>query len=168
LKLVQTIEELALRDDILVIIKFHDKMDVSIKEKYQNLESKNLIISDEKDITKLLQISDLMISDTSSVVYEFILLDKPVVTLDSKSENINWLNLNDETKVYEKVLKILNEGDDFKDKRETTISEYHPYSDGESASRMIDAALEYKRAHGVPKRRKLSLLRKFKIYKKYS
>ncbi len=168
LKLVDTIEELALRDDILVIIKFHDKMDVTIKEKYQNLESKNLIILDEKDITKLLQISDLMISDTSSVVYEFILLDKPVVTLDSKSENINWLNLRDESGVVKSVNNVLNENDEFANKREETIREYHPYSDGKSASRMIDAVLEYKRAHGVPERRKLSLLRKFKIYKKYS
>lgn len=167
LKLVDTIQKIGNEDDILVIIKFHDKMDSAIKEQYQNLEVKNLILSDEKDITKLLQISDLMISDTSSVVYEFILLNKPVVTLNSISENINWLNLFDEKDVHKAVVDILNGNDSYKDKRQNIIKKYHPYSDGKSAKRMIDATIEYKKVYGVPKKRKLSLLRKFKIYKEF-
>ena len=167
LKLLNTIKELSSRDDILLIIKFHDKMDDSIKEQYQKLKAKNLIISDEKDITKLLQISDLMISDTSSVVYEFVLLNKPVVTLNSASQNINWLNLDDENEVQISVEDILNGNDIYKDKRQDTIQQYHPYSDGESAKRMLDAVLDYESLHGIPKKRKLSFLRKLKIYKKY-
>ena len=167
LKLLSTIETLSSRDDTLVIIKFHDKMDNEIQEKYQNIQTKNLLISDEKDITKLLQISDLMISDTSSVVYEFVLLDKPVITLQSKSENINWLNLLDEKGMEDTVISVLRGADEYKDRREDTIQKYHPYSDGKSAQRMIDAVVEYKKIHGIPKKRKLSLLRKLKIYKKY-
>ncbi len=167
LKLVDTIKELANQDNLLVIIKFHDKMDDVIKEVYKKLKVKNLVISDEKDITKLLQISDLMISDTSSVVYEFILLDKPVITLDSASENINWTNLHNVDEVKMKALYILNENDEYKEKRKKIIEEYHPYHDGKSASRMIDATIEYKNEWGVPDKRKLSMLRKLKIFKQY-
>ena len=167
LKLLEVIEKLSNQKDILIIIKFHDKMDLSIVNEYRNLSAKNLLISDEKDITKLLQISDLMISDTSSVVYEFILLDKPVVTLNSTSENINWLNVDSDAKVEKAVLDILEKKDTYKENRQSTIEAYHPYSDGISASRMIDATLEYKEQYGVPSRRKLSLLRKWKINKKY-
>ncbi|MCK5294815.1 MAG: CDP-glycerol glycerophosphotransferase family protein [Arcobacteraceae bacterium] len=166
-KLLNTIEKLSNHNDILVIIKFHDKMDTKIKKKYHQLGSKNLIISDEKDITPLLQISDLMISDTSSVVYEFILLDKPVITLNSISENINWLDINDETRMLDATLNIISGKDTYKNNRQSTIKQYHPYNDGKSAKRMIDATLEYEEQYGIPVTRKLPLLRKFKIYKKY-
>jgi len=164
-KLLDTIDKLAQNRDILLIIKFHDKMDKSIINSYQNLNSKNLIISTQKDITPLLQISDLMISDTSSVVYEFTLLDKPVITLDSHSQNISWLNLKSVDKFEKEVLNILNGKDEFKSKREDIIRYYHPYSDGKSSSRMIDATIEYKNLYGVPKKRKISIFRKLKIYK---
>ena len=166
-KLIQTITNLSNNQNILVIIKFHDKMEKSIIELYKKIKNKNLIISTEKDITKLLQISDLMISDTSSVVYEFILLNKPVITLNSISENINWLNLENEEIIESKVIEILNGNDQFKDKRESTISNYHPYNDGQSSSRMIDATLNYIQVHGIPTKRKISLLRKLKIYNHY-
>ncbi len=167
LKLIDTIKELSNNDDILVIIKFHDKMENDIKEQYKQLKTKNLINSNEKDITKLLQIADLMISDTSSVVYEFSFLNKPVVTLNSISENINWLNLNNVDELKIEVLNILNKDDKYKDNRQNTIEQYHPYNDGQSAFRMIDATIAYKEKYGIPTKRKISLLRKLKIYKKY-
>ena len=166
-KLLSTIDNLSKNNDILVIVKFHDKMDKEIIKQYNNLNNKNIIISDEKDITKLLQISDLMISDTSSVVYEFILLNKPVITLNSISSNINWLDLNNETIVQNNVYDVLNGKDNFLQKRKNTIEQYHPYDDSNSACRMIDASLEYISNNGVPLKRKLSLLRKFKIWKHY-
>lgn len=165
-KLLDVIQNLSTNKDILVIIKFHDKMDRSIIEKYQNLKSKNLIISKEKDISELLKISDIMISDTSSVVYEFILLDKPVITFDSKSENISWLNLKIIDNFQQRVLDILNGLDKFRLKRENIIKYYHPYDDGNSANRMINATIKYKNLYGIPNKRELSILRKLKIYKK--
>jgi CDP-ribitol ribitolphosphotransferase / teichoic acid ribitol-phosphate polymerase len=165
--LLYEIEKLANREDILLIIKFHDRMDKGVIQEYQNLNCKNLIISDKKSITELLQISDLMISDTSSVVYEFIFLDKPVVTLNSQSENINWVDVADADEVENSVINILSGDDKFKDNRDKTIQEYHPYSDGKSAFRMINAVIEYKERYGVPNERKVSFLRKLKIHKIY-
>lgn len=166
-KLVNTIDKLSKNEDILVIIKFHDKMDKQLKELYEKIDNKNLIISNEKDITKLLQISDLMISDTSSVVYEFILLNKPVITLNSHSENINWEDITDENLVYDKTIEVLYKNDNYSKKRVDTIQNYHPYNDGSSASRMITEAIDYVENNGVPTKRRLPLLRKLKIYKKY-
>ncbi len=166
-EMLSTIELLSSRDDTLLIIKFHDKMERNIKENYLQLESKNLLIADEKDITKFLQISDLMISDTSSVVYEFILLDKPVVTLNTTSENINWVDVNNVNELKDKVLHILAGNDEHRYEREKTIMQYHPYNDGESASRMIKATIQYGEENGIPKKRKLPMLRKLKIFKQY-
>lgn len=168
LDLLSTIQEISLIKSIVIIIKFHDKMDKKIIEKYKALKSNNIIVSNDKDITSLLQISDLMISDTSSVVYEFILLNKPVVTLKSISKNITWLNVLNTNNIVDKILSIINGNDNFAEKRLNTIKQYHPYNDGKSASRMIDAAVKYIEEHGVPNKRKISLFRKFKMHKKYS
>jgi hypothetical protein len=165
--LVNTIKQLSENEDILVIIKFHDKMDNDIIEKYKNLNTKNLIISNEKDITPLLQISDLMISDTSSVVYEFVLLNKPVVTLNSTSENINWEDVKNTKEVSNKVLSIIGGNDRYIELREKTINQYHPYNDGNSACRMIDASINYVQEHGVPNKKNLPWHRKIKINNKY-
>jgi len=166
-KLLKMITDISQNDDILVIIKFHDKMDLNVIKLYQSIRSKNLIISKEKDILPLLQIADIMISDTSSVVYEFILLNKPVITLNSTSENIHWANCDNSQQVEKELYKILNLEDDYKKERETIISLYHPYTDGKSSQRMISAIREYMVEYGIPKKRALPLLRKLKMLKKY-
>jgi len=162
-----TILELSKDKDNLVIIKFHDKMADELKELYIKLQSQNLLILDDKDITPALQIADIMISDTSSVVYEFLLLNKPVVTLNSISENIKWVNFNDSKKLYNEVINILQGVDSFKKQREQIIKLYHPYSDGKSSKRAVDAIQKYIAKNGVPNKRKLPLLRKLKNLKEF-
>ncbi len=163
IKLLETIDRLADTDDIVVVIKFHDLMDKETIDKYIKLQNKNIVISKEKDISQLLLLADIMISDTSSVLYEFMLLDKPVVTLDNISQNILWQNLTDKSLVYKAVLDILNGDDKFS--RQPIIEQYHPYTDGKSARRMIDAVVDYKHRFGVPTKRKIPWHRKLKIWK---
>jgi CDP-glycerol glycerophosphotransferase (TagB/SpsB family) len=163
----EEIKKLSEKSNILTIIKFHDKMCRDTISEYMKLESKNLIISDENDITKLLQISDLMISDTSSVVYEFALLNKSIITFNSYSENIYWENITNKDTLLNLVEDTLFKNDKFKNSREYIIKEYHPYIDGESSKRVIDVVVEYINKKEVPQKRDISILRKFKIYKDY-
>ena len=163
LALEKIIEKLGSSKDILVIIKFHDKM----KKEWISLYAKisTLLIINSDDITQSLQMGDVMISDSSSVVYEFTLLDKPVITLDSSSENIDWCNVHDTDEVYENVLEVLSGNDAYEENRKNTIALYHPYNDGKSAKRMIEATKNYIERNGVPTKRKISLLRKWKMRK---
>jgi len=167
ISLKDTIVNLSKDSNNLVVIKFHDKMDKETIELYKSLQSKNLQVIDSDDITPLLQISDIMISDTSSVVYEFLLLDKPAVTLNSVSEHINWANFSSSDMLYREVTNILQNVDNFKDARAKTIELYHPYRDGKSSARMIDAVQQYIKQNGVPTKRKVPLLRKLKMLKAY-
>jgi CDP-glycerol glycerophosphotransferase (TagB/SpsB family) len=162
------IQKLGEHKDILVLIKFHDKMDDRWVEKYKNITSKNILIVQSDDITESLQIADLMISDTSSVVYEFTLLDKPVVTFKSRSKNINWCNIINKELFYDRVIDIVVNGNDqFSIQRKQTIAQYHPYSDGKSSKRVIEATKEHISIHGVPNKRDLPWHRKLKLKKIY-
>ncbi|RXQ94470.1 CDP-glycerol--glycerophosphate glycerophosphotransferase [Ancylomarina salipaludis] len=160
--------ELAKNPDYLIQIKFHDLTNKDVKAKYNEIAKsyQNLIIVDDPNISKYLILSDLMISDTSSVVYEFLLLDKPVITFKSTSDNIKWTNIEAPHLLCKTVESVLNSDINQAD-RKWIIENYHPLRDGKSAQRMVEAVKQWVNQNGVPEKRKLSILRKWKVYKKY-
>ena len=164
--LTHEIKSLASEGDYLVICKFHDLMSPDLIKTYENIAKGNdkIIYENERNITKFLIISDILISDTSSVVYEFLLLDKPVLTFKNNNEKIFW----DDAKVYTKLIERVkaNLGKDiFRDQRKYIMDNYHPYSDGKSGERMVEAVEDYIQKFGIPEKRKLSIYRKLKIKK---
>ncbi|HLT52146.1 MAG TPA: CDP-glycerol glycerophosphotransferase family protein [Arenibacter sp.] len=162
--LLKEIKDLAVRTGSVVYIKFHDLMHEKWIAAYKKLadEIPNVIFKEDRNIVKCLLQADILISDTSSVIYEFILLDKPVISFRNISENVLWDNSNSYTDLYQKVLKNL-ESDPFAPERAYINMQFHPYQDGRSAQRMVDAAKDHIETHGVPEKRKLSLWRRLKI-----
>ena len=163
-----SIQKLALNKEYIVLIKFHDLMQKELCESYKELaeNQSNVIFVDDRDIIKYLVIADLMISDTSSVVYEFLLLNKPVITLNTRSSNPAWENISS-TNLLENCVKKNLKSDPFSNKRAAVIADYHPYTDGKSSLRMVEAVEDYILRNGVPEKRKLSFFRRYKINKMY-
>lgn len=160
--------EIADNEDVHVLIKFHDLMNAQLADEYRQLASarSNVKVVDDRNILKYLVMCDIMVSDTSSVVYEFVLLNKPVVTVNSKSTNINWCDIPSSDLLHDALMEEI-EKDNFKDIRKNTIEQYHPYSDGKSSARMIAAVEEYITRHGVPACRKLNFYRRYKMNKMF-
>jgi len=163
-----SIQKLAQNNEYIVLIKFHDLMQKELCESYKKLaeNQSNVIFVDDRDIIKYLVMADLMISDTSSVVYEFLLLNKPVITLNTRSANPAWENISNTSLLENCVIKNLK-SDPFSNKRAAVIADYHPYTDGKSSLRMVEAVEDYILRNGVPEKRKLSFFRKYKINKMY-
>ncbi len=166
-KLFESIVDLSKKDRYLVVIKFHDKMDKTIREKYEKVSGNKLVVLRDDDITDALKFSDILISDTSSVVYEFLLLDKPVITLNSKSKNIVWEDINEVSDLIKVVESTVFKNDRYKTKRSEIIKNYHPYNDGKSAQRTVEAAIRYIEKYGAPEKRYISPIRKLKMIKKF-
>ena len=143
-------------------------MNKEVKAKYKKAAKslKNLVIVDDPNIIKYLIISDLMISDTSSVVFEFLLLDKPVITFKTSSGNIKWTDIDDPKLLIDSVASVLKSDKNQAD-RQWIIDNYHPLSDGKSAQRIIQAVKNWLSNNPVPEKRKLSMLRKWKMSRKY-
>lgn len=165
--LLDEVKALSENKSYLILLKFHPLMDEEWVEQYKKLaeQTNNIIYQTENDITKFLIISDLLMSDTSSVVYEFMLLDKPVITLNSISTNIVWNDLKSYQNLTQEV-KLTFENDAFAESRKNIIRDYHPYNDGQSAKRMVEAVETYLESHKVPEKRKISTFRKLKTHYK--
>ncbi|MDP3312519.1 CDP-glycerol glycerophosphotransferase family protein [Lutibacter sp.] len=164
--LIDEFKKLANNKDYLILVKFHDLMSNPLIEAYKKLanETQNIIFEKERNIIKFLLMADILISDTSSVVYEFLLLDKPVITFKSSSENIAWDNATNYINLTLKIEDNLT-NDVFKSQRATIVQEYHPYYDGNSTLRMVEAVSNFIAKNGVPEKRNLSFLRRLKINK---
>lgn len=160
------LEAIATSGEFIINIKFHDLMAQEYIVYYKALAERypNVFFKEGRNIVEQFIVADVLISDTSSVIYEFLLLDKPVITLNNISENIRWNDIKDPSALSKAVIDNLNE-DSFKTQRAEVIAEYHPYNDGKSTERMMDAIEEYVTKNGVPEKRKLSLFRRSKINK---
>jgi CDP-glycerol glycerophosphotransferase (TagB/SpsB family)/glycosyltransferase involved in cell wall biosynthesis len=158
------IENLAKETGYLILIKFHDLMSQHLIKKYSALSKKhkNIIFKEEKNIIKFLILADILISDTSSVIYEFLLLNKPAVSYKTISSHIRWDNLTQKGQLIESVLSNLK-NDKYEQQRIELNEQYHPYQDGKSAERMITAVRAYVAKNGVPDQRKLPITRIVKI-----
>jgi len=167
--LLTQIEELAKSKEYLIVIKFHDLMAEDLIDSYKKLSMsfENVLFIEERNIIKYLLIADLMISDTSSVVYEFLLLDKPVITFKNNSLAVKWDNQLLFSGLVKRVVENLLK-DPFKQQRLKILNEYHPYTDGNSAKRMVGAVEEYIKTNGVPEKRLISWFRRYKINKIFS
>ncbi len=163
--LIEELKDLAKTTGYLIFIKFHDLMEFQWITKYKELakEIPNIVFKEEKNIVKFLLQADILISDTSSVIYEFLLLNKPVISFKNISEDIRWDDSFEYKNLTNKVLGNL-EKDPFKAQRELVNKEFHPYNDAKSAQRMIATVENYIANKGVPSMQLLSLPRKIKIY----
>ncbi len=163
-ELIDDIENLANNANYLILIKFHDLMHSSWISAYKSLANKydTILFKEESNIIKFLILADILISDTSSVIYEFLLLDKPAISYKSISNHIRWENITQKGQLPKSVLDNLKH-DDYASQRHELNQLFHPYQDGKSAERMVEAAKKYVKEKGVPDTRKLSIARKIKI-----
>lgn len=154
--------------DIVLLLKFHPLTQHEWVDEYKELAEKeeHIVWVDDFNVTKYQLISDIMISDTSSTVYEFLLLGRPVITYRTIAKEIYWTDITDLSLLPEAFEKVQCD-DEAIAKRRWVVENYDPYLDGKVARRMLDAAADYIRRHGVPEERKLNIWRKYTSIKKF-
>jgi len=161
------LKKLVEEKDIVLLLKFHPLTKQEWVEEYKQLanENEHILWIDDHQITKYILISDLMISDTSSALYEALLLDKPVITYKNVAEDQYWLDIDNPDTLDDAFDNA--DSEEFRQKRKWIIDNYDPYLDGKVAERMLNAAEDYISCHGVPKERKVNLWRKYQSIKKF-
>ena len=161
-KIKEALVRLVNEKKVLLLIKLHPLTRQEWVEEYRQLAAshEHIIFEDDFAVSKYMLMADAMVSDTSSTIYEMLLLDKPVITIDTVSQEPYWKDIHDAsqlTAAYDEVFS----SEQLTEKRQWIIANYDPYTDGRCAERMLQGVAEYIKRHGVPAKRKLNLWRKY-------
>jgi hypothetical protein len=148
------------------LLILHPKMDNEIVNKWKKLVGENLTFYDTTDIIPLFKKADKLIADTTSVIQEFILQRKPVIALRNNTKPDYLININNPVELENKldmndsdIGSILQNIDQF-------IQQVHPYSDGKSSARIVQASIDLLHADKSHlKRKPFNFIRKFKVRK---
>ena len=164
----QALQQLAHERDVLLLLKFHPLTKPELMDEYHQIadSTEGMLWIDDYTVTKYMLMADAMISDTSSTIYEFLLLDKPVITLRAAAKDLYWRNMQQPDELCQAYDEV-TESDEWKEQRQWVIQNYDPHLDGLVAHRMLEGARNYIRRHGVPKQRKLNIWRKYTSIKTF-
>ena len=152
------------------LITLHPKMDKDIVEKFKSLEKEdNVKYIPILDSLEVLKEADVMFSDTSSILIEFIVQKKPVVTFNNKNPKRHIINITKACDIEKSIELAIKRPKELMVEIDKYIEYIHPYSDGKSSARVIDAAIDFlEKDRSYLKRKPLNLFRKFQMRKKFN
>lgn len=139
-------------EDSVILLRLHPslKESIVIQEKYK---SKMIDVSNYDNLVQLLLISDILITDYSSIIYEYSILEKPIIffTYDFKEYSENGRGLYENYIEYvpgticnsiEEVLISIIQSNFYKEIVKEFKINNHDYLDGNNKDRIIDLLMK--------------------------
>ena len=146
------------------IVTFHPKMDADTVAKYRALQNEHLRFADDDNILELFPQVDMMCSDTSSALNEFLLTRKPVVTFNNRRPGPQLIDIDDPAAFEPAIRRALSRPPELMAAIRDYADSIHPYRDGRSSERVLDAIDAFIAAGARNRRPKpLNFWRKLKI-----
>lgn len=164
--LFETIKKLCQSNKWNWLVQFHPKMPIELVDQYKLLQNENLSFVETDDVIPLLQKADVMVCDTSSVLIMFLLLGKPVVTFNNIAPKEYLLNINKVDLLEKTIEKALQKPPELMKQIDGFINETHPYNDGKSSSRVLNAVDEVLSSKLRLGKKPIDFFRQFKMRKK--
>lgn len=145
------------------IVTLHPKISPDIVERYRGLEGPNLRFAASDDVVSLLAAADVMLCDTSSILHEFLVQEKPVVTFRNRAPGAHIIDVREADEVVPALRRALGRPPDVMRAVSAYANDIHPYRDGRSSERVLDATERFLEAGPAELRRKpLNLVRRVK------
>lgn len=147
------------------LVTLHPKMEPEIMEMYHELAGPNLDYYPPGNILALYKSANLMVTDTSSTIPEFLLQQKPVVTLRNQKPGPHILNVDSSDKIEMAIERALQRPAELMKEIKEYGNEIHPMQDGRSSERILNAVEDFiARGRANQLRRKpLNLVRRIKM-----
>ena len=164
--LLPVVKQLVSRNDMDWLVQFHPKMSSSIVNKYKAIKADNYQFVETSDVMPWLARADVMVSDTSSILQEFLQLERPVVTFRNRTPGPWLIDIQNPEDLRGAIEQALACPAELIDEIRSHNAQLHPYTDGRSSDRVLKAIETYSKSAGKPGRSKpFNLIRKVKMRK---
>lgn len=144
------------------LITLHPKMAPDTVARYKALAGDNLLYCETDRAMELLQRADVMVSDNSSILQEFLLLAKPVVSYRNRNPGPFLIDIQEPGQLQAAIDRALRPDTALRDAIIAYGPAITPWRDGASASRIMDA-VEDMLNRGWQDRKPPNLLRNLKM-----
>ena len=163
----QEIKRLVESNNYNFIMVLHPKLPKYIFDKWKSLSGKNFTFFETTNLTPLFKKADILFADTTSAIQEFVLQEKPVVTFKHRVDEDFLINITEANAIENAFETALNPPKKLVEKIKNYINQLHPYKDGKSSKRVIDACITFlHKDKSHLKSKPLNLLRKYKMRKR--
>jgi CDP-glycerol glycerophosphotransferase (TagB/SpsB family) len=146
------------------IVTFHPKMNADTVARFKALQNEHLTFAENDNILELFPQVDMMCSDTSSALNEFLLTGKPVVTFKNRRPGPQLIDIDDPADFEPSIERALSRPAELMQAIRDYGQAIHPYHDGRSSERVLDAVEAFIAGGGRNRKRKpANFWRKLKI-----
>lgn len=160
------IKRLSLTGKYQFLCVLHPKLDTETKEKFKALEGNFFQYFDTTDLVPLYKKADIMFSDTTSAIIEFLLQEKPVVTFKNNKPDQHLIDVTEVSEIENAIELALTKPEKTMNAIRDYIEWTHPYHDGKSSGRVIDATIAFlNKDKSHLKSKPWNLIRKWKMRK---
>ena len=160
------IYKLSHQDEWQWLVTFHPKMEQNIVDDYKAMQHDNLTFIETDNVIPLLQQADVLVSDASSIKSEFLIQKKPVVAFRVEPKQAHLIHFDEPAALKNHIQKAFNPTDQYKQAVKQYADSIHPYYDGRSSFRVLQAIEDFIADPDKPGMKKpIGPVRKFKIRK---
>jgi CDP-glycerol glycerophosphotransferase (TagB/SpsB family) len=146
------------------LLTLHPKSDPQWVAQYRALAGPNARFVEADDLIPALRAADVLVSDTSSVVSEFVVQGKPVVTLRNRAPKPHMIDIQAPEQLGAALGQAFAPSPELRAELAAYAESIHPWRDGGSSGRVLDAVADLLDGRLGPLARKpANLWRKWQI-----
>lgn len=125
------------------LLTLHPKCPPALFERYRALAGVNARFIEPEQVMAAQRAADVLVSDTSSIVSEFIVQHKPVVTFRNRVPQPHMIDFDDAAQLPAMLARALHPETSLRREIERYADSIHPFRDGRSSERVIAATEDF-------------------------
>jgi len=128
------------RGDRYWLLTLHPKSDPALVDAYKHLAGDNARFVEAEALVPALRAADVLVCDTSSVVSEFVVQRKPVVTFRNRAPKAHMIDISEPAELDSALDRAFAPTAELRAELTAYADAIHPWRDGRSSERVLDAA----------------------------
>ncbi|MDR1076300.1 MAG: CDP-glycerol glycerophosphotransferase family protein [Xanthomonadaceae bacterium] len=131
------------RGDRYWLLTLHPKCPPELFGRYRALTGANAAFVEPEALVSAERAADVLVADTSSIVSEFVVQHKPVVTFRNRAPKPHMLDFDDPARLPEMLAQAFAPSEELQAAIVSYADSIHPYRDGRSSERVIAATGDF-------------------------